>query len=243
MKRCFTLIELLVVIAIIAILAGMLLPALNKARESARQSQCLNNKKQAIMGQGMYADSYEGFFIAVANKDGKEYIWSNVLQKENILPFTASRCPSLPFTAIPDTGYDTDGVPRTWESNFGMDVTSLTAGGWGGSDPGEETTKVQGKYIFQHSDNKTKGMNTTAMKQPSATVVFLDTYRKTTKVQHALFMRNKVFWEILPTLIHNGRTTVAFADGHASSNTGKELHDSTWKLEMAYDSNYTQVTY
>ncbi len=73
MKKQFTLIELLVVIAIIAILAAMLLPALAKAREKARQISCSSNLKQVALGANMYAMDNDETLVTYSASVGTGY--------------------------------------------------------------------------------------------------------------------------------------------------------------------------
>ena len=109
MKKCyrydvvkqssFTLIELLVVIAIIAILAAILLPALNSARERGRAAACINNLKQIALGGTMYADQTDGMCPNIFDdiNDSNTY-WNCKMEKQGFFTKESLTCPSASFT-------------------------------------------------------------------------------------------------------------------------------------------------
>ena len=226
----FTLIELLVVIAIIAILAALLMPALSKAREAARGSDCVSHQKQMVTGQLMYSNDNASHIVIRGSRnfgDGMtRYAWGSVLAACKYLPDTPKLfgCPSVARSA--------EGTQRgDYCFSYGM---YGFIGNTSGSTSGEEYTYADSIFLKSQlklvsaGTNTNRYVHTAKMRTPSAVVCTLDNFWSSQlstygPIQHYSDTNKCISASILGILRHSGRIAASFLDGHASLSSGGEF--------------------
>ena len=133
-RKNFTLIELLIVVAIIAILAGMLLPALNSAREKARAIQCTSQQKQLALAHIAYTDDNKSYFApncvsslwpgAKPRWWQEPYLYNYIGGKSDTMLKKLMLCPS---TNLKQESNNNPALSVNPDTSYGMVVNTLTA--------------------------------------------------------------------------------------------------------------------
>lgn len=105
-RAAWTLIELLVVIAIVAVLAGIIFPVYARAREKARQANCISNLRQIASAGLMYADDYDGYYTRGQYAPWTSvWIWMNAIEPY-VKNESVFRCRTAPGKAMYHYGYN-----------------------------------------------------------------------------------------------------------------------------------------